>query len=139
MIGTPPGSRLSGHACRFDYPASHRHHFRQPEIQNFRVPFLRNEDVRWLDVTVHDASRMRGVQRVGDLPSESTVSTSNGFPAICAFKVIPSRSPFPVGKSWTCAPWFVIDMVSIAGLNSSSSMRDSDSYYRESAKKSQQT
>src|SRR2546428_9262696 len=51
--------------------------------------------------------------------------------------LFPSRSPFPVGKSWTCAPWFVIDMVSIAGLNSSSSMRDSDSYYKESAKKSQ--
>src|SRR5204863_8523849 len=64
-----PRPSLNSHR-RSHYPACHRSDLRQPEVENLSMPSLRNEDVRWLDVTVHDASRMRGVQRIGDLDSE---------------------------------------------------------------------
>src|SRR5207245_5031161 len=44
--------------------------FREPEIQNFRLTSIRNEDVRWLDVSMDDALRMCCIERVGNLDAE---------------------------------------------------------------------
>ena len=44
--------------------------FGQPEIQNLRLATLRYEDVRRLDVAVHDALRMSRVQCIGNLDSQ---------------------------------------------------------------------
>jgi hypothetical protein len=35
----------------------YRHQFRQPKIQNLCLATLGREDVRWLDVAVHDPPR----------------------------------------------------------------------------------
>ena len=45
-------------------------HFRQTEIQNFYLSALRYENVRRLDVAVHDSTGMCGVEGVGDLNSQ---------------------------------------------------------------------
>ena len=42
-------------------------HFRQPEIENLRVPAIRDEEVRGLDVAMDDPCGVCGLQRVGDL------------------------------------------------------------------------
>src|SRR5438552_2739052 len=44
--------------------------FRQPEIENLRLTSIRNEDVRWLDVSMDDALRMCCIERVGNLDAE---------------------------------------------------------------------
>ena len=44
--------------------------FGQAEVQNLGVSALGDEDVRGLDVAMHDAFGVRGVQRVGDLDGE---------------------------------------------------------------------
>ena len=54
----------------FSDPSAQGRDLCQSEVENLSVPPLRNEDVGWFNVTVHDASRMRGVQRVGDLDCE---------------------------------------------------------------------
>ena len=41
--------------------------FRQPEIQDLRVPTFGHENVRGLDVAVDDACSVSGVERVGDV------------------------------------------------------------------------
>jgi len=41
-------------------------YLRQPEIENLRLTSIRHEDVRWLDVPVDDALRVRRVERIGD-------------------------------------------------------------------------
>jgi hypothetical protein len=48
-----------------------RLHFRQTEVQDLRAAARRHENIGRLDVTVHDAARMRRVQRVGDLDGEA--------------------------------------------------------------------
>ena len=48
-------------------PARHRSELGKSEIENLRVAALGHEDVRGLDVPVHDAPPMRGVQRIGNL------------------------------------------------------------------------
>ena len=42
-------------------------HFRQPEIENFRVSALSHEQIRRLDVAMNDPAGVRGIERVGDL------------------------------------------------------------------------
>src|SRR5437868_6010842 len=42
-------------------------HFGQSEIQNLGVSSFSNKDICWLDVPVHNASRMSRIQCVGDL------------------------------------------------------------------------
>ena len=44
--------------------------FREPEIENLRLTSIRNEDVRWLDVSMDDALRMCCIERVGNLDAE---------------------------------------------------------------------
>ncbi len=39
----------------------------QPEIKNFGVPAVGYEDVRGLDVAMHNAFGVRGVERIGDI------------------------------------------------------------------------
>ena len=46
-----------------------RREFNQSKIQNFRLSSGSDEDVRRLDVTMHDAAVVRGIQSVGDLDS----------------------------------------------------------------------
>ncbi len=43
------------------------HRLRQPEIEQLRLPAIGDENVRGLDVTMHDPASVRGVQGVGDL------------------------------------------------------------------------
>ncbi len=43
---------------------------RQPEVENLRLPSIRHEDVRGLDVPMDDPLRVCGIQRVGDLDAQ---------------------------------------------------------------------
>ena len=49
---------------------SRQRDFRQPEIQNLCLSSIRHEDIRGLDVAMHDALRVRGVQSVRDLNAQ---------------------------------------------------------------------
>src|ERR1700730_10046454 len=42
----------------------------QPEIENLRLTSVRDEDVRWLDVTMDDSLRMCRIESVGNLNAE---------------------------------------------------------------------
>src|SRR5271168_5091274 len=42
----------------------------QAEIENLGLSALRDEDIRRLDVTVHDSTRMGGIERVRDLDGD---------------------------------------------------------------------
>ena len=42
----------------------------EAEVEHLRLAALRDEDVRRLDVAVHDPARVRGLERVGDLRAE---------------------------------------------------------------------
>ena len=44
--------------------------FRQPEVQNLRLPSICYKDVRGLHVPVDDSFRVRGVERIGDLDGQ---------------------------------------------------------------------
>jgi hypothetical protein len=44
--------------------------FRQPEVENLRVPAGGDEKIRGFDVAVDDALGMRGIERVGDFNAE---------------------------------------------------------------------
>ena len=67
---------------RAAWPPCHvARHFRQPEVQNLRVPALGDEDIGGLDVAMDDALGVGRVQRVGDLDSsDSNASVSSGLP-----------------------------------------------------------
>src|SRR2546425_3342121 len=43
---------------------------RQSEIENLRLPSIRDEDVSWLDIPVDDSFRMCRVESVGDLDAQ---------------------------------------------------------------------
>src|ERR1700746_245573 len=43
---------------------------RQPEIEDFRLPSICHEDIRWLDVPVDDSFGMGCVERVRDLDAQ---------------------------------------------------------------------
>ena len=58
--------RLRAHACRLHQLARLRH-LRQPEIENLGVATPRYKNVCRLNIAVDDASRMGGVERVGNL------------------------------------------------------------------------
>ena len=45
-------------------------HFRQAEIENLGLAARGDENVRWLDVAVNDALRVRRIQRIGNLDGE---------------------------------------------------------------------
>ena len=61
-IDTDRGERI-----RATGDPNRRFYLRQSEIQNFGVPTLSHEEVGRLDVAMHNALRMRGVERVGNL------------------------------------------------------------------------
>ncbi len=42
----------------------------QPEIQHLGVPALGHENIRGLDVAMHDALRMRRIQPIGNLDGQ---------------------------------------------------------------------
>jgi hypothetical protein len=60
---------LSEDCQRFTLSTSdpRRGYFREPEIQDFGVAPLGDENVRWLDVPVNDALGMRGIQSICNL------------------------------------------------------------------------
>jgi hypothetical protein len=43
---------------------------RQPEIKNLGVPALRDEDVRWLNIAMHDACGVSGIECVCDFDAQ---------------------------------------------------------------------
>src|SRR5262249_62391358 len=49
---------------------SHRSHLRQSKVEDFCVPTLSDKDVRGLDVSVDDASRVGSIEGIGDLNSK---------------------------------------------------------------------
>src|SRR6202171_6655995 len=61
-----PCLRVLGAAGRAD-----RLHLRQTKIQNLGAPALGDENVRRLEVAMHDALGMGRVERIGNLDSES--------------------------------------------------------------------
>ena len=44
-----------------------RRNFRQPKIQNLRVPALGHKNIRRLDVAMHNSFGVRRIQRIGNL------------------------------------------------------------------------
>ena len=62
--------RREGRAGRFGNVAQHQRSLRQAEIQDLRGPAVHEEDVRGLDVAVHDSLRVRRIQAVGDLDAD---------------------------------------------------------------------
>ena len=62
--------RREGRAGRFGNVAQRQRSLRQAEIQDLRGPAVHEEDVRGLDVAVHDSLRVRGIQAVGDLDAD---------------------------------------------------------------------
>ncbi len=70
MLGARFDSRLRHSACYSYARAPNRSNFRQPKIQNLGIPALGDENVRRLDVAVHDAFGMRRIQSVRDLDGE---------------------------------------------------------------------
>jgi len=55
---------------RCPYDAAHGSDLGQPEVENFGVPALSDENVRGLDVTMDDSSRMSGIQRISHLNAQ---------------------------------------------------------------------
>jgi hypothetical protein len=56
--------------CRPSESILCRGRFRQPEVQNLRLPSICYKDVPGLDVPMDDSFRVRGVQRIGDLDGQ---------------------------------------------------------------------
>ena len=45
-------------------------HLGQPKVEYLGVTALSNKNIRWLDVAMHDAFAMRGIERISNLNSE---------------------------------------------------------------------
>jgi hypothetical protein len=48
--------------------------FGQPEVENLGVPALGDENICWLDIAMNDASRVGGVECIGDFDGEGEQS-----------------------------------------------------------------
>ena len=66
----------------------------QSEVEHLGMPALGDEDIRRLDVTMHDALGVRRIQRIGDLDGQSQQSlVSSGRPAMRCFSVARPETP----------------------------------------------
>jgi len=69
------------HGVRFDRPVrrsrpkSERNRLRETEIEDLDLAATGDEDIRWLDVAMDDASFVRGIERVRDLRGKSSNSS----------------------------------------------------------------
>src|SRR5208282_2444927 len=64
------GYSLSAGTCNFTGRTSSGRDLRQTKIENLGLTSTRDEDVRRLDVAMHNALRVRRIQRIGDLDAE---------------------------------------------------------------------
>ena len=69
------------------------------------MPSLRQKDIRWFYVTVHDPGGMSGIQRVGNLDSQRKNQLSlQRTTRDLVFSVMPSRNSMTM-KEWpSCLP-----------------------------------
>ena len=91
-----------------------RRDLRQPEIKNFGMPALGDEDVRRLDVAMDDAFGVSGIQRIGNLDRQTRAAhpCPEGRPAMRCFSVVPSRNSMAMND---CSPFFA-DVVNRADV-----------------------
>ena len=73
--------------------------FRQTEVQNLCLSLLRNENVRRLDVAMHDALAVRAVESVQNLNREIKQHVQFEWPRFCCLTRQSTRAAFSLREA----------------------------------------